>query len=188
MIILLALEKDPRLTPDGPLDSRTCYKEELLELVRKCAKESEVPIFEGVYCMTSGPTYETYQEAKFFERMGAGALGMSTVPELMTATAMGLHTIGMSMITNLASFLSPCELADEDVRDASKKALPNMRKVLLSIIRKLQPDMARKAKILSRFNPSLPLPPVLPLTIVYIPCRMINIQQTIGRIPCSDRK
>ncbi len=150
--------------PEGTLDGRHCYKPENLELIRTAAKECNVPLFEGVYCMCSGPTYESYPEAKMFERLGSGAFGMSTVPEIATATAMGLNVIGISMITNLASFLSPCELADEDVRDASKKALPNLRAVLLNAIMKIQPNPALKEKILARFDSHQAAPAVLPLT------------------------
>ena len=133
-------------------------------MVRNAAKECNVPLFEGVYCISSGPTYETYPEAKYYERLGAGALGMSTVPEIMTANALGLNTVAISMITNLASFLSPVELADEDVRDASKKALPNLRAVLLNVIGKIQPNPAQKKKILDRFRTDQVLPPELPIT------------------------
>lgn len=150
--------------PQGFIDSKSCYKEENLDMVRKAAKDCGVHIFEGVYCMSSGPTYETPAEAKFYERLGAGALGMSTVPEIMTATALGINVVGISMITNLASFLSPCELADEDVRDASKKAIPTMSKLLLNVVEKIQISEAQREKILARFDPAQPVPAVLPLT------------------------
>ncbi len=114
--------------------------------------------------MCSGPTYETPCEAKFYERLGAGALGMSTVPEIMTATALGLNVIGISMITNLASFLSPKELTDDDVREVSKIAKPHMCTLLLKVMEMVQIDESKRAKILSRFSPDQPVPPVLPLT------------------------
>jgi len=153
--------------PNGPIDARDCYKEENLDLVRKAAKECNVPLFEGVYCITSGPTFETYPEAKYYERLGAGALGMSTVPEIMTANALGLNTIAISMITNLASFLSPVELSDDDVRDASKKAIPNLRNVLLKVVEKIQPNPEQKKKILARFSTEQHAPAVLPITPVF---------------------
>ena len=73
-----------------------------MEIFRLSARELNIPLFEGTYVMTCGPTYETHSEAKLFERMGAGALGMSTVNEILTATALGLRVVGISMITNLA--------------------------------------------------------------------------------------
>jgi len=177
------LEKDPRLLPEGHIDSKDCYKEENLELVRKSAKECGIHLFEGVYAMSSGPTFETPAEAKLLERLGAGALGMSTVPEIMTATALGLNTIGISMITNLASFLSPCELADEDVRDASLKAIPTMRALLLNTISKIEPNRALQDKILARFNPLQKVPALLPLTPV-----PKNYLLFIDQVPYADTR
>lgn len=149
---LRPMQSDPRLFPEDFFDTRQCYTEETLQLARDAAKTCGVCIFEGAYFMASGPTYETFIEAKGAERLGAGALGMSTVPEIMTATAIGLKVIAFSMISNPASFLSPCELNDDDVRDASKKAIPNLRSIILNIVERVQPDTARREKILNHFK------------------------------------
>jgi purine-nucleoside phosphorylase len=154
---------DPRLYPEESFDTRKCYGEEGLQLARDAAKACNISIFEGGYFMASGPTYETFLEAKGAERLGLGALGMSTVPEIMTATAIGLKVIAFSMISNLASFLSPCELTDDDVREASRKAVPNLHSIILKIVEMIKPDAAQQEKILKHFSKDQPLPPPLSL-------------------------
>jgi len=161
---LKTIKCDPRLFPEESFDTKKCYSEEGLQLARDAAKACGISIFEGTYFMASGPTYETFLEAKGAERLGAGALGMSTVPEAMTARAIGLKVIAFSMISNPASFLSPCELNDDDVRDASKKAIPNLREIILKIVENIKPDNARKEKTLKYFSKDQPLPPLLSLT------------------------
>lgn len=167
---LSTMKCDPRLFSGDSFDTKTCYAEENLQLARDAAKACGIPIFEGAYFMASGPTYETFLEAKGAERLGAGALGMSTVPEVVTATAIGIKVIAFSMISNPASFLSPCELNDDDVRDAAHKAAPKLRDIILHIADNIKLDTAQKEKILKHFSADQPLPPILSVTrvIVYI--------------------
>lgn len=158
---------DPRLMPEGPFDTKKCYSEENLQLARDAAKANEIKLFEGPYFMASGPTYETFVEANKAQKLGAGSLGMSTVPEIVTASAIGIKVIAFSMISNLASFLSKSELSDDDVRDASKKAIPNLRSIILSIVEMIKPDAEQKEKVLAHFKEDQPVPPELPIIKVY---------------------
>lgn len=76
------------------------YSVELARLAKGCAKEMGVELKEGVYLASSGPSYETEAEYRFFKIVGADACGMSTVPEVIVAKHMGMNVLGFSVITN----------------------------------------------------------------------------------------
>lgn len=83
-------------------DMSAPYDPALLALMRDAAAEAGVPVVEGVYCGLLGPTYETPAEVKMLTTLGADAVGMSTVPEVIVARALGMRVAGVSCITNLA--------------------------------------------------------------------------------------
>ncbi|CAG5958444.1 unnamed protein product [Menidia menidia] len=78
------------------------YDRELRALARTAAQEQGCDGFlqEGVYCMLAGPTYETIAECRVLQTLGADAVGMSTVPEVVVARHCGLRVLGLSLITN----------------------------------------------------------------------------------------
>ncbi len=76
---------------------------------------SPLQIHEGVYAMMTGPNYETPAEILAIKRMGADAVGMSTVPEALVAASLGMRTLGISCITNVAAGLSTSTLSHADV-------------------------------------------------------------------------
>ena len=84
----------------------------------------------GVYLALSGPAFETPAEIHAFEKLGADAVGMSTVPEAMMANALGLQIGAVSCISNLAAGLSAKALSHEDVTRTAALALPNMTRLL----------------------------------------------------------
>jgi purine-nucleoside phosphorylase len=83
------------------LDVRDAYAPHLRELARKAA--AGVALREGVYAGVRGPQYETAAECEALRRLGAGAVGMSTVLETIAARAHGLDVLGLSLITNAAA-------------------------------------------------------------------------------------
>lgn len=82
---------------------------------------------EGVYIAVSGPSYETKAEISFFEKIGADAVGMSTVPEVIVASQEGIRVLGLSIISNMASGIAPGKLNHSEV-------LENMSKVSSRLI------------------------------------------------------
>jgi purine-nucleoside phosphorylase len=76
---------------------------------------SPLRIHQGVYAMMTGPNYETPAEIRAMQRLGADAVGMSTVPEALAAAALGMCVLGVSCITNVAAGLSPSALSHADV-------------------------------------------------------------------------
>ncbi|RKX95734.1 MAG: purine-nucleoside phosphorylase [Spirochaetes bacterium] len=75
----------------------------------------------GVYIATTGPSYETKAEIEFFKRIGADAVGMSTIPEVIVAKQEGLEVFGMSVITNMAAGITNLPLKHEDVLETMEK-------------------------------------------------------------------
>ena len=96
------------------------YDAELRTLMRRVARDQAVPLQEGVYAGLLGPTYETPAEVRMLERLGADAVGMSTVPEVIVARAMGVRCVAVSCITNKAAGLSPAPLDHAEVMAAGQ--------------------------------------------------------------------
>lgn len=102
-------------------DMSTPYDETLAVMLRMHAAALDIPLREGVYGALLGPTYETPAEVRMLETMGADAVGMSTVPEVIVARAIGLRVAGVSCITNLASGISAHPLSHAEVLDTAQR-------------------------------------------------------------------
>jgi purine-nucleoside phosphorylase len=118
-------------------DQSQVYSPALLELLRKAAYDTEVPLSEGVYAFTSGPGYETPAEIRAYAGMGADAVGMSTVPEATVANAAGLRTAGLSCITNMAAGISGPHLSHDEVLDQTRRTAPVMAALLNAFLARL---------------------------------------------------
>ena len=96
----------PNLDEMGPrFPDMTCaYDQELQQLALDCAAQLGFEPRKGVYFGSTGPTYETPAEVRFYRTVGADLLGMSTVPEVIVARHCGLRVFGMSVVTNCANF------------------------------------------------------------------------------------
>lgn len=97
------------------------YDRTLRELARRVAREERIPLEEGVYVGLLGPSYETPAEVRMFERLGADAVGMSTVPEVLVARARGLRCLGFSSITNAAAGMTGQALSHKEVLEVGEK-------------------------------------------------------------------
>lgn len=96
-------------------DMSAAYDVELADQLRDHAAALRIPLQEGVYAGLLGPTYETPAEVRMLATLGADAVGMSTVPEVIVARALGMRVAGVSCITNLASGISPHPLSHAEV-------------------------------------------------------------------------
>jgi purine-nucleoside phosphorylase len=116
-------------TPGLPrfVDMTRVYDPRLNELLRKAAKQTKLRLHSGVYLATLGPSYETPAEIRAFARLGADAVGMSTVPEAIVARQCGLSVAAISCITNLAAGLNSGELSHTEVL-----AIAEQKKVAVS--------------------------------------------------------
>ena len=126
----------PGWGPRFPDQSRI-YHPALIDLLRKAAHDTEVPLSDGVYAFTSGPGYETPAEIRAYAGMGADAVGMSTVPEATVANAAGIRTAGLSCITNMAAGISGPHLSHEEVLAQTRKTLPVMSSLVDTFLARL---------------------------------------------------
>ncbi|MBL8919426.1 MAG: purine-nucleoside phosphorylase [Myxococcaceae bacterium] len=111
---------DEVLGPRFP-DMSHAYDPGFLDLLRAAAKAEQVPLREGVYVSLSGPSYETPAEIRMLRTLGADAVGMSTVPEVIVAAHMGVKVTGISCITNLAAGLSKQKLSHAEVSETADR-------------------------------------------------------------------
>lgn len=110
------------------------YDEDLLALAERVALREGIHVQRGVYVGTRGPSYETPAEIRMFARMGAHAVGMSTVPEVIAARVAGLPVLGISVITNLAAGLVHEPLQHEDVVAGGAAATSRLARLIRGIL------------------------------------------------------
>ena len=131
----------PNMEDFGPrFPDMTCpYDLELQDLARTCAAKVGVEIQEGVYFGSTGPTYETPAEVRFYRLVGADLLGMSTIPEVIVARHCGIRVFGMSAVTNVCNTTNkPVNFNDgDDVVDQAGKVVINIGKLLNEMLPRL---------------------------------------------------
>ena len=105
---------DERFGPRFP-DMSEAYDKALGAYARETAASLEIPLREGVYAFYSGPSFETAAEIRAFKALGADTVGMSTVPETITAVYLGMRVLGLSCITNMATGIAQKKHSHEEV-------------------------------------------------------------------------
>jgi purine-nucleoside phosphorylase len=115
-------------------DMTEAYDRELGEVVRRVAEEQGTPLPEGVYAALLGPSYETPAEIRMLERLGADAVGMSTVPEVIMARAMGMRCFGVSCLTNYAAGISPEPLSHDEVIETTERVAKRFQELVLRAV------------------------------------------------------
>ncbi len=103
------------------VDLTRTYDDGLRRMLQKAARQCRLRLRSGVYLAVSGPTYETPAEIRAFARLGADAVGMSTVPEAIVARQYGLRVAGLSCITNLAAGRSRAQLSHGEVLETAER-------------------------------------------------------------------
>ena len=122
--------------PYGPRfpDMSEAYNRELIQKAQEIASEKGIKVQHGIYIGTQGPTYETPAEYKMFRILGADAVGMSTVPEVIVANHCGIRVFGISVITDLGVEGKIVEVTHEDVQKAADQAQPLMTTIMRELI------------------------------------------------------
>ena len=122
--------------PYGPRfpDMSEAYNQALIRKADEIANEKGIKVQHGIYIGTQGPTYETPAEYKMFRILGADAVGMSTVPEVIVANHCGIQVFGISVITDLGVEGKIVEVTHEDVQKAADAAQPLMTTIIRELI------------------------------------------------------
>ena len=129
-------KNDPRMGVRFP-DMSEAYSKELIAKAKKIASENNIRTVEGVYVGTSGPTFETPAEYKYFRIIGGDAVGMSTVPEVIVANHAGLKVFGISIITDLGVEGKIVEVSHEEVQEIGNKAQPIMTFIMKELVKQI---------------------------------------------------
>ena len=129
----------PNMNELGPRfpDMSQAYSKDILKTAEEVAKELNIYVVKGIYAGLSGPTLETPAEYQYVRNVGADAVGMSTVPEVIAARHMGIPCFGVSVITDLGVPGKIVEVTHEDVQKVAAKAeliLTKMVKRLFELI------------------------------------------------------
>ncbi|WP_437686288.1 purine-nucleoside phosphorylase [Sorangium sp. So ce176] len=123
-------------------DMTYAHDPRLLELARAAAREAGVPLREGIYAGLLGPTYETPAEIRMLRTLGADAVGMSTVPEIIALRHMGVPAAAVSCVTNLAAGLTQRELDHREVEETARQARTRFTALLSAWVRRVGAEVA----------------------------------------------
>ncbi|MFK7696514.1 purine-nucleoside phosphorylase [Paenibacillus sp. HJGM_3] len=118
-------------------DMSQAYSERLRELAHTAASEEGIALREGVYAAMLGPSYETPAEIRMLRTLGADAVGMSTVPEVVAARHAGLEVLGISCITNMAAGILDQPLSHDEVMETAERVKESFLNLVNRIIGKM---------------------------------------------------
>jgi purine-nucleoside phosphorylase len=118
-------------------DMSSAYSERLRELARDQAEKLTINVQEGVYVGNTGPSYETPAEIRMLRTLGADAVGMSTVPEVIVARHAGLEVLGISCISNMAAGILPQPLTHDEVIETTEKVKSDFLALVKSIVKEM---------------------------------------------------
>ena len=118
--------------------SKKVYDHKLNEIILKIAEKKSIELKQGVYCGLKGPSYETAAEIRMLKKIGADAVGMSTVNETSLAVSLGMRVAGISCITNLATGGSKEKLSHAEVTEVAQMAKQSFTELLAGLIEKLK--------------------------------------------------
>jgi xanthosine phosphorylase len=135
----LAGANDAAIGPRFP-DMTEVYDRNLRERARAVAARLGIPLASGVYLATLGPSFETPAEIRAFRALGADLVGMSTVPEAISARHCGLQVLGFSIVTNLAAGLAKGTLGHEETLAQAAAAAGRLQSLLEGLLEELAPD------------------------------------------------
>jgi purine-nucleoside phosphorylase len=114
--------------------SANLYDRNLASIAIEAARRHDFVLQRGVYVGVTGPSYETRAEYRAFRRIGGDCVGMSTIPEVLTAAAHGLRVLGLSTVTNVACPDAPERVTAEEVVEVAAIARPRVRAIVEAVV------------------------------------------------------
>jgi purine-nucleoside phosphorylase len=129
--------RGPNLDEFGPRfpDMSQPYDRRLISIAHEVAQEKQIALKEGVYAGLAGPSYETPADLRFLHTIGADAVGMSTVPEVIVANHGKLPVLGFSGISNKANLDGSTVTTHEEVLEAGKILVPKLSELILGVLK-----------------------------------------------------
>ncbi len=118
-------------------DMSQAYDRELLQLAQNIAAKNKITTFTGVYVALSGPSFETPADLRFMKIIGADAVGMSTVPEVIVARHGGTRVLGISGISNKANLDGSTITSHEEVLEAGRILVPKLTSIICGFLAQL---------------------------------------------------
>ena len=147
---LMLIEDHLNLTGENPLigenldafgdrffDMTVAYDKEYRTLAKATAEELNIPLATGVYAWLTGPNFETPAEIRYLRTIGADAVGMSTVPEVLVARHSGIRVLGISCITNLAAGMTDNTLSHEEVKETADRVQNEFIRLVPGIVSRM---------------------------------------------------
>ena len=147
---LMLIEDHLNLTGENPLigenldafgdrffDMTVAYDKEYRTLAKATAEELNIPLATGVYVWLTGPNFETPAEIRYLRTIGADAVGMSTVPEVLVARHSGIRVLGISCITNLAAGMTDNTLSHEEVKETADRVQNEFIRLVTGIVSRM---------------------------------------------------
>ncbi|MBR4347142.1 MAG: purine-nucleoside phosphorylase [Oscillospiraceae bacterium] len=122
-------------------DMSEIYSKRLRSIVRDTAAENGIPLREGVYIQLGGPNYESPSEVRMVRTLGADAVGMSTATEAIAARHMGLETVGISCISNLACGVTSAPLSHAEVQECADRVAPQFKRLITCSLQKMYKEL-----------------------------------------------
>jgi len=113
------------------------YDRKLIAAARKVAQDNNIQLHEGVYACLAGPSFESPADLRFLQRVGADAVGMSTVPESIVARHAGMRVMGLSGISNKANLDGSTITTHEEVLEAGKVIVPKLTTIIRGVLEHL---------------------------------------------------
>jgi purine-nucleoside phosphorylase len=126
----------PNMDEVGPRfpDMSEAYDAGMRDIALEAAKREKITLRQGVYLGLPGPSYETPAEIRMCRILGADAVGMSTIPEVIIANHMGMPVLGLSCITNMAAGMLPRQLTHKEVMDTADRTSGKFQSLLRTIL------------------------------------------------------
>jgi purine-nucleoside phosphorylase len=144
-ILVLADQIDWTFIPDVFPPKRFLFNEELQKLALSVASLKNLEALRGVYVGVLGPSYETKAEIRMLAFLGGHAVGMSTVKEAKCASYLGMRVLGLSLVTNWGTGLSPYPLSHEDVLLLAQERRPILQDFLQDLVRAIFDENRRES-------------------------------------------